>query len=191
VTVSLDTGATDAGTTVEAPREPAVNPVVNAAVAALPDLRTAVQGLVAAPPVVPAPPARQSVVPAPEPFLAPSQPSPVRSAPAGATARDGETSEGALALSLPRATELLPVLPPFDLATLERGLQRFLDQLARLGEDLAWPQGGAGTWPWIVAAVAAAAACEIARRQLRPRAGGTPLAADGFPGTLWDGAGEE
>jgi hypothetical protein len=64
-----------------------------------------------------------------------------------------------------------------DLATLERGLRRFLEELERKAPPPAWPPEGPVLWPWLVAG--AAAACEITRRQWRrpaavPALGGPP-----------------
>jgi hypothetical protein len=72
--------------------------------------------------------------------------------------------------------DLLTVLPMVDLSALELGMRRFLEHLERKGQPLAWPPDGTGQWPWVVAGAAAAAACEIARRQLRrPAVGRTRL----------------
>jgi hypothetical protein len=59
----------------------------------------------------------------------------------------------------------LAALPAVDIAALGRGLERFLVQLERAGEELVGD--GDGLRPWLVAGAAAAAACEIARRQFR------------------------
>lgn len=66
-----------------------------------------------------------------------------------------------------RGSEVLAVLPPFDVSALERGMQQFLEGLERLGPRLTVDGDGSRLWPWIVAVTAAATACEIARRQLR------------------------
>jgi hypothetical protein len=66
----------------------------------------------------------------------------------------------------PQAPDVLTVLPPFDLSALELGLQQFLGQLERMGQQLTGHRDGTGLGLWIVAGAAAATACEIARRQL-------------------------
>jgi hypothetical protein len=52
-------------------------------------------------------------------------------------------------------------------AAVEAGLRQFLEQLERVGECLTAERDDSELWPWVVAAAAAATACEIARRQLR------------------------
>jgi hypothetical protein len=73
---------------------------------------------------------------------------------------------------------VLPILPPGPIAALEAGLKGFLEQLERAGQRLAADREEGGLWSWVVAGTAAAAACEIARRQLR-RPDGVPALADG------------
>jgi len=70
-------------------------------------------------------------------------------------------------LPVPAAAERGPLaaLPAVDIAALGRGLERFLDRIERAGEELVGD--GEGLRPWLVAGAAAAAACEIARRQFR------------------------
>jgi hypothetical protein len=63
--------------------------------------------------------------------------------------------------------EPLLALPPLDVTALERGLQQFLARLEAAGRDLVGDGDGARIVPWVVAGAATAAACEIARRQLR------------------------
>jgi hypothetical protein len=90
----------------------------------------------------------------------------------------GEAAEGP-AVPAGQPGGLLTVLPPGDLSALERGVQEFLRQLEQLGRHLAEPGEETGVWPWVVAAAAAVAACELARRQWRrpdePTAGQNPL----------------
>jgi hypothetical protein len=62
--------------------------------------------------------------------------------------------------------DVLTALPSFDLATLERGMQQFLDQIEGVGEQLGG-SSGPGLYPWIAAMAAAAVACEVGRRQLK------------------------
>jgi hypothetical protein len=70
-------------------------------------------------------------------------------------------------LPSPQVSDVLAVLPPFDLSGLEVGMQELLKGLERLAPQLTGDRGGADLWPWIVALAAAAAACEIGRRELR------------------------
>jgi hypothetical protein len=62
---------------------------------------------------------------------------------------------------------VLASLLSFDPAVLERGMQQFLERLERLAPTLGGEQEQRGLAPWVVAAAAAAVACELARRQLR------------------------
>jgi hypothetical protein len=64
----------------------------------------------------------------------------------------------------------------------EAGLQQFLDRLENAGEGLAGEREEGGLWPWLVAGVAAAVACEFARRQLRRPDHVPTLAVAGMPG---------
>jgi hypothetical protein len=61
-------------------------------------------------------------------------------------------------------------------------MQQFLARLERVGEYLVLDGGENGLWPWIVAGVTAAAACEFARRQWKRPNRGPDLAGDWFPG---------
>ena len=67
----------------------------------------------------------------------------------------------------PHRVELSATVPPLDLASLEAGIRQFIDGLEAAGLG----SGDLGSrWsllPWLTAAVAAVAACEIARRQLK------------------------
>ena len=67
----------------------------------------------------------------------------------------------------PPLSGVLSLLPPLDLAGLERGLRQFVAQLEFTGQSLLKPVQRGEFWPWIVAAAAALAACEIARREFR------------------------
>lgn len=67
----------------------------------------------------------------------------------------------------PALSTVLSVLSPIDLADLERGLRQFVGQLESAGRSLLRPVERGEFWPWIVAAAAALAACEIARREFR------------------------
>jgi hypothetical protein len=86
-------------------------------------------------------------------------------------APEGERPEEGLVLPYPQMSGVLTVLPPFDVSALELGLQRFLEQLERVGHGLAGYREETGLYLWIVAGAVAATACEIARRQLGRCAG--------------------
>jgi hypothetical protein len=62
---------------------------------------------------------------------------------------------------------VLAALPPGDLGSLEVALRRFLDDLERARQGLGGDDDRRGLYLWVVAAASMAAACEIARRQLR------------------------
>jgi hypothetical protein len=66
----------------------------------------------------------------------------------------------------PQISDLLTALPPIDVAALEHGMQRFLDQMEEIGQHLG-DTSGPGLYPWIAAIAAAAIACEVGRRQLK------------------------
>jgi hypothetical protein len=83
----------------------------------------------------------------------------------------------------PRLSGVLAVLPPLDVAALERGMQRFLDQVGQWCRPLVGNGDGAGLYFWVVAGAAAAAACEIARRQLKRTALVPAAAGDRAAGT--------
>jgi len=104
------------------------------------------------------------------------------SAPVGAAvlpaAVPGEEPAEGRSVVPPVVPAVLAALPSVELAALETGLRQFLAQLEAAGRDLTGDDGD-GLGPWLVAAGAAAAACEIARRQLRRQADATPPA--GYP----------
>jgi hypothetical protein len=77
--------------------------------------------------------------------------------------------------SPPSLSSVLSVLPPLDLAGLERGLRQFVAQLESTGQTLLRPVERSEFWPWIVAAAAALAACEIARREFRSSESRAPI----------------
>jgi hypothetical protein len=87
-------------------------------------------------------------------------------------APDGEQAEETLTLGfpLPSVPGVLTVLPAFDLPALEHGMKHFLGQLERMGQGLGASADGTGLQVWMIAGVAAATACEFARRQLRTSA---------------------
>jgi hypothetical protein len=91
------------------------------------------------------------------------------STPAGvatpSAAGDGESADAKAAEPPLVVPALLSALPTVDLAALGRGLEQFMGRLERAGEQLVGD--GEGLRPWLVAAAAAAAACEIARRQMQ------------------------
>jgi hypothetical protein len=95
---------------------------------------------------------------------------------------DGERAEREAALPPPHRLAELAFLPPVPLAAVEAGMQQFLEQLERIGQCLATDQDEGRLWPWIAAGAAAAAACEIARRQLRRAEGAPGLARPRLPG---------
>jgi hypothetical protein len=63
--------------------------------------------------------------------------------------------------------EVLRSLPHGNLGSLEAGIREFLNNLSQVGKQF-WAQSGeCRLTAWVIAGAAAAAACEIARRQLR------------------------
>jgi hypothetical protein len=98
----------------------------------------------------------------------PATPTPSEAAPLSES--DGAATASALALPpavTPQVASVLSVLPAMDVAVLEQGMRRFLEQVQHLGEVSVGARPGAGLGVWIVAGTAAAVACEIARRQMR------------------------
>ncbi len=87
--------------------------------------------------------------------------------PGGADPAEDRPAEAPLVLPAMRLPGVLAVLPAPDLAALERGMQRFLEQLGRIGAPLGLAADEMGPGLWIAAAAAAAVACEMARRQWR------------------------
>jgi hypothetical protein len=100
--------------------------------------------------------------------------------------RDSELSGPVPQLPAPQLSGVITALPSLGLATLERGMQRFLEQLEQTAEG---PQPKAtccDPWLWVVAGLAAATACELARRQWKR---GTGIPAEQLPpmrGSLLD-----
>jgi hypothetical protein len=83
---------------------------------------------------------------------------------------------------------LLADFVPFDPAILELAMRQFLDQIENLGGELPGFLAGLGLSPWLLAAVVATTASEIARRRLRqtqagrcPATGGEGATATWFP----------
>jgi hypothetical protein len=70
-------------------------------------------------------------------------------------------------LQLPRGADLLSDFLPFDRASLELAVDRFLDQLEDLGAGLAWVQDPTGMVSEPILCAAAIAAFEFGRRWLR------------------------
>jgi hypothetical protein len=70
-------------------------------------------------------------------------------------------------LPAPHVSGALAALPSFNLSALEQSIEQFLKGLEKLGPRLALEESASSWWPWIVAGVAAATACEITRRELR------------------------
>jgi hypothetical protein len=79
--------------------------------------------------------------------------------------RDSELSGPVPQLPAPQLSGVLTALPSLGLATLERGMQRFLEQLEQTAEDPLPNATCSDLWLWVVAGLAAATACELARRQ--------------------------
>jgi hypothetical protein len=93
---------------------------------------------------------------------------------------DGEAAVTGPALPPPLVSDLLDVLRCPDVVALEREMQQFLGEVDQLGQRLTPRPEGVGLGPWLVAGIAAAVACEIARRQVKRSAevaaeGPTPL----------------
>jgi len=110
-------------------------------------------------------------------FAVPDSPSSVSQQPTAPSveqpsvaAPEGEKAEYLLPQPLPQVSGVLSVLP-----ALERGMKHFLEQLQGVGDNLAGTRDATGLGIWVVAGTAAAAACEIARRQLRRPTGGLAL----------------
>ncbi|HEV3255966.1 MAG TPA: hypothetical protein VG013_03730 [Gemmataceae bacterium] len=72
----------------------------------------------------------------------------------------------AAALSLP-LEKLLPGILPYDLAHIERAVDEFFAQVEKLGENWTDLPALVRWTPWLVAAVMATSAFELARRQLK------------------------
>jgi hypothetical protein len=85
--------------------------------------------------------------------------------PSGTSTADQSQQEAVV--PSPKVGDLLAVLPFFDDSALDVGIQQFLEQLERLCPRLAGDGESGAAWPWIVAVTAAAAAGEIARRELK------------------------
>ena len=83
----------------------------------------------------------------------------------------------------PTLPGMLAALPAVDLAALGRGLEQFMDRIERVGEQIVGD--GEGLRPWLIAAAAATAACEIARRQIQRTEDDRPTAVGAF-GTATD-----
>jgi hypothetical protein len=141
-----------------------------------------VQGLAAARPPVGAVREGEGLSYGPDPLLRRYQPpSPGAAAAPTAGVPDGGRAEEGPVLPPPQVSGVLTALPPFNLSALELGLQRFLEQLEGMGQRLTGPGEGTGLRLWLVAGGAAAAACEIARRQLRQPDGKLAPALPGSP----------
>ena len=126
------------------------------------------------------------VVAGPGPSLGYSQPLPPRVATSAATSQDEEPAGEGLKLPPPTVPGVLASLPPLDLSALDHGLRQFLEQLDWVGQKLTRRRDGTGLDPWFVAAAAAAAACEIARRQFRRHADVAAEEANPIPGSPLD-----
>lgn len=93
-----------------------------------------------------------------------------------ATALPGTTNLEEPGVAAPTETtsstpaETLGLLPVVDFQALESGVRQFLNQLDDLAAPLVNLTGVKRLSPWLVALIAAGAACEITRRQLRQNA---------------------
>jgi hypothetical protein len=101
--------------------------------------------------------------------------------PSPRTASSGEKAEQGPGLPVPPPGEVLAALPPANLSALEHALKRFLAKLSQGDPCPPGGRAGAGWYTWVVAGVAAAAASEIARRQLRHSAAAPALEMNGIP----------
>jgi hypothetical protein len=106
-------------------------------------------------------------VPVPNPPDSPSSRFPPRTTTPPATGPEGTQPEQGPEVRSPQLPGVLLGLAPLDLSGLERAMELFLEELAQMGRGLTGHGGDTGLCLWIVAAVTAATACEIARRQLR------------------------
>jgi hypothetical protein len=87
---------------------------------------------------------------------------------------DGPPAEEQLELPAPLVSGLLGALPAPSLPTLQQDMQQFLGALEHAGRQLAQHPEETALLPWVLTGVAAAAACELARRQvLRSHAAAT------------------
>jgi hypothetical protein len=68
---------------------------------------------------------------------------------------------------IPEMSDLLATVLPVDVVALEASLGRLLDGINRWGEELAALTEDTWIPPWLIAAVLATAACEVARRQMK------------------------
>jgi hypothetical protein len=82
--------------------------------------------------------------------------------------------------------DVLTALPPVDLSALEIALKQFLAGLEQTESRQPWDDAGAGWYPWVVAAAAAALAGDVARRRLRQTSVAPALQFDGIPGAPHD-----
>jgi hypothetical protein len=67
----------------------------------------------------------------------------------------------------PQAADLIAGSPALPLETLQAGIEDFLRELDQLGTTLIASPGRLSLTCWLLSALAAAGACEIARRQMR------------------------
>jgi hypothetical protein len=87
---------------------------------------------------------------------------------------------------LPKASGPLANFLPFDPEVLDLAVQQVVQQIDELGEDLTSLLHGMGLSPWLMAAATAAAAYEIARRQLQWSQLRQAYSSDGQgSGTVW------
>ena len=83
-----------------------------------------------------------------------------------------------LALSLlPSSGQVAAGMLPVDLAALERGVEQFFGQMARLGDHVSGSEAAQRLAPWLVAVALSTAALETARWRFWKAAPGTPVLA--------------
>jgi hypothetical protein len=79
-----------------------------------------------------------------------------------------EADPGPRAEGQPQEAGLVDGGLALDMRAVQAGVQAFLDRLDVLGSALSSAPGGASLYWWLLTVGAACAACEVARRQLKP-----------------------
>jgi hypothetical protein len=125
-----------------------------------------------------------TVEPSPEvyPLLPPVPEEPERSVPESPLAR---TIRAGLA-GVPQVSGVLHELSSLNLDRLEQGLAGFIAEIEASSGPAASALNQRELYPWILSVVAAAAACELARRQLKKSASAEALEPGMIPGTPYD-----
>jgi hypothetical protein len=85
----------------------------------------------------------------------------------------------------PQAADLISRSPALDMETVQTGIQNFLQELDNLGRAIISSPGELRLSFWVLSALAAAGACEIARRQMRCRPPGLLAAVTNEPLFSW------